>query len=386
MEIHAVRDKYLPLFQPLTLRNGVTLTDRLGVPPMTTFAGRQDGILGEDELDYFERRNFMGQLFIAPAIATSPLGRMEPVQYVAYGDEVVPGLTEMARRLKARGNKAVLQLQHAGRESRAVYEETGKVYAPSAVQFPFLPYPTTELTVDEIEEIIGDFGRATKRAIETGFDGVEIHGANHYLIQEFFSAYSNRRTDEWGGSLENRARFGLRILDEVKRVVAEAGRPDFIVGYRLSPEEVHGNNVGYTVDDALYLVDALATAGLDYIHTSLFAGVDEVSAADNSGIPINTRVRECIAGRTSLVVVSNIWTPDDALDALAYGDIVTLGREAIIEPEWVQKVLDGREDEIRVTTPRQPDPDLLVPTMMWELFFAPATALPPLPVLEDATL
>jgi 2,4-dienoyl-CoA reductase-like NADH-dependent reductase (Old Yellow Enzyme family) len=375
-----MREKYRPLFEPVTLPNGVVLSDRLGIPPMTTFAGGLDGVLTDEELRYYERRNNLGQLYIAAAVAVSPDGRMDPTQYVSYGDAVVPRLTELARVMKVRGNKAILQLQHAGREARAVYAQSGKVYAPSGIQFPFLPYPTTELSVEQIEEVIADFGRATARAIEVGFDGVEIHGANHYLLQQFFSAYSNTRTDKWGGSLENRSRFPLRVLEEVKRVVREAGRPDFVVGYRISPEEVHGDAVGYAVDDALELIEAIVDSGVDYLHSSLFTGFASVAQVGDTSTPINTRIRDLIAGRAPLVVVSEIWTPDDALEALRYGDVVTLGREAIIEPDWSAKLVSGREDEIRTTTGRQQDPDLRVPALMWEGFFAKGTFLPPLPV------
>ena len=96
----------------------------------------------------------------------------------------------------------------------------------------------------DILRIIKSFGEATKRAIDSGFDGVEIHGANHYLLQQFFSKYSNRRTDQWGGSLENRMRFSLEVLKEVKSVVKSHAKDDFIVGFRFCPEEIHGENIG----------------------------------------------------------------------------------------------------------------------------------------------
>ncbi len=138
-----------------------------------------------------------------------------------------------------------MQIHHGGREARARGAKGHEVLAPSQLDFSFLPYPVREMTHEEIVEIIKDFGRATKRAIDAGFDGVEIHGANHYLIQQFFSAFSNRRQDKWGGSLEKRMTFALEVVKEVKSVIARYAPKDFIIGYRLSPEEIHGTNIGY---------------------------------------------------------------------------------------------------------------------------------------------
>ena len=123
-----------------------------------------------------------------------------------------------------------------------------------------------ELSPKKIKEFIKDYGEATRRAIEAGFDGVEIHGANHYLIQQFFSAYSNRRKDQWGGSLTKRMNFALEVVDEINNVVENYAEEPFLVGYRISPEEVHGENIGYTVDEAAKLVKEIIKSGIDYIH------------------------------------------------------------------------------------------------------------------------
>ena len=122
------------------------------------------------------------------------------------------------------------------------------------------------MTESEIQEIIRAFGESTRRAIEAGYDGIEIHGANGYLVQQFFSPHSNRRDDQWGGSVENRMKFPLAIVDEVQRVVAEHAKGPFIVGYRFSPEEPE--TPGITMADTLDLVDALADKNLDYLHVS----------------------------------------------------------------------------------------------------------------------
>jgi 2,4-dienoyl-CoA reductase-like NADH-dependent reductase (Old Yellow Enzyme family) len=359
------------------------LTDRLGVTPMTTFAGHPTGVLTDEEIAHYRRRNGVGQLSITGAVAVSPNGRLGTDQFVVYDEEpdgpVLAGLTDLATALRSRGNKAVLQLQHAGREAHAAPQP----YGPSDKSFPWLDRPATGLTEEEIHRIIADFGRAARQALRAGFDGVEIHGANHYLIQQFFSAYSNERGDAWGGSLENRMRFALAVVREVREAVAASGRTGFVVGYRVSPEEVHGDTVGYTVDESLELIEALVAAGVDYVHTSVPDGFRGRSRADDHPHPINQRVRDRIAGRVAFVVSGEVWTPDDAVDALSYGDVVTLGRAILIEPDWSRKVRAGRDDDIRTTTRTVQDDDLEVPGGMWSKFMEPGSFLPPLPVTDQ---
>ena len=378
----STNEKYAPLFRPLTLPNGTVLGNRLGVTPMTTFAGSPDGVLTDEELAHYRRRNNIGQLGITGAVAVSPHGRLADVQFVAYEDEengpVLAGLTRLAETLRARGNKAVLQLQHGGREAH--FAEVP--YGPSDKHFPWHDRPTTGLSEEGIAEVVREFGDATRMALKAGFDGVEIHGANHYLLQQFFSTYSNERDDAWGGDLAGRMRFALEVVREVRRVVDESGRTDFLVGYRISPEEVHGETVGYTVDEALELVDEVVKAGVDYVHTSLAGGFRATAQGDDHPDPVNQRVRERIAGRVAFVVSGEVWTPEDAIEALTYGDVVTLGRAALIEPDWSHKLLDGREAEIRRSTGREQDPDLQVPVRMWEKFLEPNSYLPPLPLAE----
>ena len=120
---------------------------------------------------------------------------------------------------------------------------------------------------EEVIQLIQAFGEATRRAIEAGFDGVELHGASGYIIQQFFSPHSNTRTDRWGGNLEKRLAFPLAVIEEVKRVIAEHAKQPFIIGYRLSPEEPE--TPGITMAETFALLDALADAELDYIHMAL---------------------------------------------------------------------------------------------------------------------
>ena len=193
------------------------------------------------------------------------------------------------------------------------------------------------------------FADATKRAIEAGFDGVEIHGANHYLIQQFFSELSNEREDEWGGSREKRAAFPLAVVKAVQKVANEHAKDDFIIGYRISPEEIHGEIVGYNLDDALYLIDQVADLGVDYIHVSQFGPTgfkNKARLGEHKGEVMNEVIRELLADRTLLVGAGDLTSPDKLLEALNYVDILAMGSAAIVEPDLMQKLKAGTEDSI----------------------------------------
>ncbi|MGO4940559.1 oxidoreductase [Fundicoccus sp. Sow4_D5] len=211
------------------------------------------------------------------------------------------------------------------------------------LDFDFLDYPVTEMTDEQIKATIKAFGEATRRAYEAGFDGVEIHGANHYLIQQFFSNYSNHRTDNWGGSFDKRMNFPLAVVEEVKQVVQHFEN-NFIVGYRISPEEIHGITIGYDYKESAELVKKLERYGLDYIHISNFDKFDMgPEGLDGSYVEL---YKKAIGNETPLITVSNVFTQADVENALALADIVAIGRAALLDPEFTHKLTHQRKDEI----------------------------------------
>lgn len=214
------------------------------------------------------------------------------------------------------------------------------------------------LTEDEIFDLIEDFKKATERAIKAGFDGVEIHGANTYIIQQFFSPHSNRREDQWGGSLEKRYNFINQLVDAVTEVVDNSNVQDFILGYRLSPEEYE--EPGIKMSDTLYLVDKLADKKLDYLHISL-GDFKRVSVSeDYKEKSIMQYVHEKINGRVPLIGVGDIRTKQDAEDTLTNAEIVAVGRSLIIDPHWTSKVLEGKDDTIRRVLVDQDREELMI--------------------------
>ena len=197
----------------------------------------------------------------------------------------------------------------------------------------------------EIKQTITDFGQATRRAIMAGFDGVEIHGANTYLIQQFFSPHSNRRTDDWGGSLEKRLHFPLAVIKEVETTVAKYANPPFIIGYRLSPEE--REEPGITISDTLKLVDALKQTSIDYLHVSNNdVWKTSIRNPSDSAI-INQTIKQQVDGAFPVIVVGGLKTPAEVERAAEQFDLVAMGLESIREPHWVQKVSTGDEASIR---------------------------------------
>ncbi|GKW47317.1 NADH-dependent flavin oxidoreductase [Planococcus sp. NCCP-2050] len=363
-----MKPEFNALFEEIKLPNGVVLNNRLGVAPMTTYSGNPDGTVSDEELLYYRRRSNIGSLFITACIAVSENGIAFPGQFIAFKEDLImPRLKQLAAEMKTNGNKAILQMQHGGRQGQPELIEANETVAPSSVGGTPEKAAPRELTAEEITNIIRDFGETTRRAIEAGFDGVEIHGANTYLLQQFVSEATNRREDEWGGSFENRLKFPLAVLAEVKRVGAEFANEEFIVGYRLSPEEYSDLGVGYTIEETKVLTEKLIEGGIHYLHVSL---MDYKKRPHNEAIEgtIVEILSKQIAGRAAFVVVGNVRKPEDAVAALKEGaDIVVMGRQALVDPEWTEKVKQGKEDEIFHSVPKERNGKLDIPGPLWQL-------------------
>lgn len=358
---------YKDLFSPYTLPNGVELKNRIVIAPMTHWSSNADGSVTEDELKYYARRSSGVSAVITACAYVIPNGKGFHGQFAADRDEVIPDLKKVATAIQDHGANAILQIYHGGRLSPPELVPNGEIVSASTVpaERPGMKIPRT-LTESEIEEIIDAFGEATRRAIEAGFDGVEIHGANGYLIQQFFSPHSNRREDQYGGTIEKRMTFPLAIINKVKSVVAHHAKSPFIVGYRFSPEEPE--TPGITMSDTLAFVNVLANQGLDYLHVSLkdFRSTPQVGVEDLT----KTRIKyllETISNRVPLIGVGSIITADDAKEALDTGvALIAIGREIIVEPDWVQKIQEGKENEISTLIYPDQQEELVIPDGLWD--------------------
>lgn len=240
----------------------------------------------------------------------------------------------MADAIRAGGGKSCLQIHHGGRRcpGRLCGGQPASASAVAA-ETPGSEAPR-ELTENEIREIIDAFAAATVRAKTAGFDSVEIHGANTYLLQQFVSPHSNRRSDTWG---RNRLAFPLAVTD----AVLDAAGPDFPIGYRFSPEEPE--TPGIRLADTFALIEALCERPLAFLDISL-RRYDQPSLHDPSSKPVLAQVARRIRGRKPLIGVGQIRTKYDAEAAMGLGaDLVALGRTAISDPHWPLEVASGEE-------------------------------------------
>jgi len=356
---------YASLFESYAFRSGVAVNNRVVMAPMTNWSSNPDGSVSDAEIRYYERRSGKIGMVITAVAYVSPHGKGFDGQVSADRDEMIPSLRWLAEAIKNKGSKAVLQIFHGGRECPPELIPNGEVVGVSTVPSPNKPSAVPrELSHDEIVSIIKDFGEAARRAIEAGFDGVEIHGANGYLIQQFFSPHSNTRSDQWGGSTAKRMSFPLAVVDEVKRVVSAYAKQPFLIGYRFSPEEAH--NPGITMPDTLELVEALSRKELDYLHVSLMDFWSLPRSGEVQNKPRIELIHEKVAGRAPVIGVGSIHTAEEASKALDTGiELIALGRELIMEPDWVQKIEEGRESDIAVTISRDAQERLVLTDPLW---------------------
>lgn len=256
------------LLEKRILNSKVNVKNTIVMAPMTTFAGNADGTVSKEELSYYKVRSKGVGMVITATTYVSPSGKGFKGQFSACDDSFLPGLKKLAETIKGEGALAILQMFHGGRMARPDEIPSGQTISASAVA-PVRPGSMIpkEMTETEIEDTIKAFGNTARLAIKAGFDGVEIHGANTYLLQQFLSPHSNRREDNWGGSVEKRMNFPMAVIEEVKKVAKEKAGENFIVGYRFSPEEVE--NPGITLEDTLSFIDVLSNKGLSYLHVSI---------------------------------------------------------------------------------------------------------------------
>ena len=354
------------LLKSKTLDSSINVKNSIVMAPMTTFSGNPDGTVSEAELSYYKSRSKGVGIVITAATYVSESGKGFPGQFAAYNNSFLPGLKKLAQTIKEEGALAILQIFHGGRMAIPDEIPSGQTISASAVAPERSGSMTPRaMTETEIQDIIKAFGETTKLAIIAGFDGVEIHGANTYLLQQFFSPHSNRREDAWGGSIEKRMNFPLAVIAQVKKVIKEEGINNFIVGYRFSPEEIE--TPGITLEDTLLFIDVLANQGLSYLHSSIsdFWQSSMHDASDTK--PIICKILDKVHGRVPFIGVGSIHTPEDAIKALDSGaTFISLGRELIMEPDWVSKVQSDNLSEIRTTLSKTQGSSLDIPQPLWK--------------------
>jgi 2,4-dienoyl-CoA reductase-like NADH-dependent reductase (Old Yellow Enzyme family) len=337
-----------PLLAPGRI-GGVETRNRVVMPSMTTRGADEEGFVTGDAIAYYAARARGGVgLVTVEMAAPERVGRHRLRELGIHDDRFLPGLRRLVAAIRTHGARAAIQLGHGGGHTRAdICGETP--IAPSAIPHPvqevtFATVVPEAMTRARIAETTAAFVRAAARARAAGFDMVELHAAHGYLISQFLCPFENRRDDEYGGSLENRARFGLDILTAMKRAM-----PDFPVIFRLNGDDLFPG--GMSEAEALQVAVCAAERGADAIHVS--AGHYRSRPSGAVMIPPMwmeeapfLRYAAAVRARVKVpvIAVGRLGDPAVAAAALAGGsaDFIALGRPLIADPDWVEKVAAGR--------------------------------------------
>ncbi|WP_317912852.1 NADH-dependent flavin oxidoreductase [Carnobacterium maltaromaticum] len=347
-----------------TFSNGLSVKNRVVMSPMTTMSSFYNGMVTSDEINYYSLRAGGPGIIITGVANVSENGKGFEGELSVTTDSMIPGLTALAKAIKKDGTKAILQIFHAGRKSTSKVLRGEQPVSASAISatYPADSEVPRELSHEETLQIITDFGEATRRAIEAGFDGVELHGANTYLLQQFFSENSNQRSDEWGGSQKKRLKFPLAVIDSVKQAVKKHSTNPFVIGYRLSPEEIE--TPGIRLENSLFFVDQIKEK-VDYIHLSM-GSYKRTSLNDKKNkATLISQFSTHTKGVVPLIGIGSVEHPDEAEEVLHDGaDLIAIGRELIREPKWVQKVVIGDIASIRTKLSPLDMDELAIPSVM----------------------
>jgi len=335
------------LFKPLKL-GALSLPNRIVMPGLTRMRAGRGGVPTALNAEYYGQRASAG-LNVTEATAISVQGHGYPNMPGIHSPEQIAGWRLVTDAVHAHGGRFVLQIVHHGRWSHSSYNPDGGLpVAPSAIAAPGNIYtPTSQqvpfetpraLEISELPAIVADFRQAARNAREAGFDAVEIHGANGFLLDQFLQDGSNRRTDAYGGTIENRARLLFEVIDDI---ATDIGRDR--VGVRLSP---HGNLGGLSDSDTVphfnYVIDELSKRRIAYLHliepraSSVGFGDDaSIDSANNASL-----FRRRFAGP---MITAGGYTPEMGVAAIEHGlaDAVAFGRMFIANPDLPERIRTG---------------------------------------------
>jgi 2,4-dienoyl-CoA reductase-like NADH-dependent reductase (Old Yellow Enzyme family)/thioredoxin reductase len=335
------------LFSPFDIK-GRHLENRIVMPGLASFLIESDGAITDRTVEHYRNRAAGGPaMVIVEACAVSPEGIVSPHQARIYDDRFIEGLARIARVMRAEGAVPAVQLHHGGRQtsSRVIKQ---KPVSASNLPCPAIRGDVEPLTIDGIHEIIFKFGEAARRAVEAGFDLIEIHGAHGYLVNQFLSAFSNIRKDEYGGDRVGRSRFAAEIVKEVRNRVGE----QYPISFKISAQEfVPG---GLDVDESIALLKLIVPAGVDIVQVSagndatpewicqpMFMG--KACLADSAA-----KIKQAL--QIPIMAVGRINDPVIADEIIREGraDLVCMGRGLLADPEMPRKAKEGRLDDIRI--------------------------------------
>jgi 2,4-dienoyl-CoA reductase-like NADH-dependent reductase (Old Yellow Enzyme family)/thioredoxin reductase len=334
------------LFSNYRLKN-CDLKNRIVMPGLASFLIKNDGSITDKTIEHYRLRAAGGPaMVIMEACAVSPEGIVSPHQARIYDDRFVEGLHKIATAIKSEGSVPAVQIHHGGRQTSSKVIQQLPV-APSPLPCPTIRGDVKPLTTGEIEEIVGKFGDSATRAIEAGFELIEIHGAHGYLVNQFLSRFSNIREDRYGGDIAGRTLFAEEIVKEVRNRVGK----DFPISFKISAMEFVKD--GLDIEESIEILKILLNAGMDVVQVS--AGNDATPEWICQPMFMEKACLSDFAGEIKealdvpVMTVGRINDPLIADEIIKNGtaDLVCIGRGLLADPELPKKAMEGRLDDIR---------------------------------------
>ena len=363
------------LFEKFKLNNNIEVPGRLAVAPLSLYGTDNSGHLLDEERQYLQKRAKGIGLYILGAAAVSLEGIGIKGQPRALNEQDIPSLSERAKIIKDQGALAICQIVHGGLFGNRQYSGKTPLCPSAEVGNKELEKMgilcddnrNHDATNEDILRIIKDFANATELSIKAGYDGIEIHAANNFLIQQFYSGYYNQRKDEWGGSLEKRMKFPLEVVDACCKIREKLKKPEFIIGYRLSPEEPFEN--GITMTETLALVKELIKRPIQYIHVSQKNYFQNARRGEGAGTPRLKLIHDEIKGKVALIGVGGLFTEKDINKALNSGftDFIGIGRASMINKDLTTLLKEGKGDQIKLEVDPDHPEDYSFTKVLWDM-------------------
>ncbi|WP_110114735.1 NADH-dependent flavin oxidoreductase [Bacillus sp. CGMCC 1.16541] len=343
-----MNSNYEPLFKHFKFLNGIELKSRVVMAPMLTYSSHENGEVSQVDVDFYrERASGVAAIIVGPAYVLEN-GKIAKKQMGVHEDKVLRRLSELTHTIEKEGARSILQLSHGGRKCVDMIKEGSNAIGPSAISHVRRGKKPKEMDERDVNIVCQAFADATRRAIEARFDGVELDGANGHLLQQFTSKQANSRCDSYGGSVENRMAFTLKVIRAMKHTVKANAHKPFLIGYTLTPEEK--GYQGNTVEHTLQFMDLLIQEGVDYVHIQMDDFWQQASHHKEGEAQIVPAIIKHINHRIPIVSGGHMRTPEDVIEALRTGlSLVTMGTELVLEPKWMHKVRHSEEKSIKTT-------------------------------------
>lgn len=340
--------RYKKLLSEITIKR-MTIKNRIVMPPMGTNFANMDGTISDDHIKYYEQRakGGTGMIILENSCVDYPMGTNGTTQLRIDDDQFIPRLYKFNEVMHAYDTRTCVQINHAGASAYA--GRLNGVQQVSSSDVPSkkggaIPRP---LEKDEILDIVKKYGAAAKRAQQAGFDCIEIHAGHSYLLSQFLSPIYNKRTDEFGGSSENRARLTKLVVEEIRKQVG----PFFPISLRISADELleGGNTLEDSLELVSYFIDEVDMLNVSAaLNDSLQYQIDQMNLKDGWRSYMAKAFKERYPKKV-IMTSGNIRNPEIAEEILENNDadLIIIGRGLIAEPEWVNKVRDGKESLLR---------------------------------------